>query len=147
MTEPFKFERILSIKENEKQQKRLEYEAAMKHFEEAAFELYHCLKQKEELEHNHILSLRDGLSITELIQYSTYLQNLEVDIAQKQLYVFQAREKMQEKKQAYINQNIEVQKYEILKEKLNQRYALEQKSLENHIMDEISIQQYNNREK
>jgi flagellar FliJ protein len=141
----FKFEKILSIKENEKDKALGEYNEAVKRFEEAAKKLYHFLKQKEEYEEMHQQNLQAGLPIQEIRYFQQFITNLERTISHYQQLVAQARQQMQLKQLKLAELNIEVKKYEKMKEKYFQTFLQTVHAEENKLMDEISIQQFVNR--
>jgi flagellar FliJ protein len=141
----FKFEKILSIKENEKDKALGEYNEAVKRFEEVAEKLYHFLKQKEDYEEMHQQKLQAGLPIQEIRYFQQFITNLERTISHYQQLVVQARQQMQLKQMKLAELNIEVKKYEKMKEKYFQMFLQTLQSEENKLMDEISIQQFVNR--
>ncbi|RAK23371.1 flagellar FliJ protein [Anoxybacillus vitaminiphilus] len=145
MVYKFKFEKILSIKENEKDKALGEYNEAVKRFEEAAKKLYHFLKQKEEYEEMHQQKLQAGLPIQEIRYFQQFITNLERTISHYQQLVAQARQQMQLKQLKLAELNIEVKKYEKMKEKYFQTFLQTVHAEENKLMDEISIQQFVNR--
>jgi flagellar protein FliJ len=141
----FKFEKILFIKENEKDKALGEYNEAVKRFEEVAKKLYHFLKQKEDYEEMHQQKLQAGLPIQEIRYFQQFITNLERTISHYQQLVVQARQQMQLKQMKLAELNIEVKKYEKMKEKYFQTFLQKLQAEENKLMDEISIQQFVNR--
>jgi len=141
----FKLEKILSIKENEKDKALREYNEAVKRFEEVAKKLYHFLKQKEDYEEMHQQKLQAGLPIQEIRYFQQFITNLERTISHYQQLVAQARQQMQLKQLKLAELNIEVKKYEKMKEKYFQTFLQTMQAEENKLMDEISIQQFVNR--
>ncbi|HZG61091.1 MAG TPA: flagellar export protein FliJ [Anoxybacillus sp.] len=145
MVYQFKLEKILSIKENEKDKALREYNEAVKRFEEVAKKLYHFLKQKEDYEEMHQQKLQAGLPIQEIRYFQQFITNLERTISHYQQLVAQARQQMQLKQLKLAELNIEVKKYEKMKEKYFQTFLQTMQAEENKLMDEISIQQFVNR--
>jgi flagellar protein FliJ len=141
----FKFEKILSIKESEKDKALGEYNEAVKRFEEVAKKLYYFLKQKEDYEEMHKQKLQAGLPIQEIRYFQQFITNLERTISHYQQLVAQARQQMQLKQMKLAELNIEVKKYEKMKEKYFQTFLQTLQAEENKLMDEISIQQFVNR--
>jgi flagellar protein FliJ len=138
----FKFEKILSIKENEKDKALGEYNEAVKRFEEVGRKLYQFLKQKEDYEEIHKQKLQSGLSIQEIRYFQQFITNLERTISHYQQLVAQARQQMQLKQMKLAELNIEVKKYEKMQEKYFQTFLQTLQAEENKLMDEISIQQF-----
>jgi flagellar FliJ protein len=145
MVYSFKFDKVLTIKEKEKDKALGEYNEAVKRFEEVAEKLYRFLKQKEEYEEMHKQKLQSGLSIQDIRYFQQFITNLERTIHHYQHLVIQAREQMQVKQAKLAELNIEVKKYEKMKEKHVQAVLEAIQESENKWMDEISIQQFVNR--
>ncbi|KAA0547937.1 flagellar biosynthesis chaperone FliJ [Bacillus sp. BGMRC 2118] len=146
MSFKYKFQKILSIKETEKQRALEAYQLTVKQFEEVAEKLYHYLKQKEDLESIQLQKLSVGLNVTEIQHHQTFIANLEKTIAHFQNLVASARHNMLGQEAQLLERNIEVKKYEKLKEKLQEEYKEVISAADSRLMDEISIQQYMNKE-
>lgn len=146
MSFKYKFQKILSIKETEKQRAQEAYQLTVKQFEEVAEKLYHYLKQKEDLESLQLKKLSVGLNVTEIQHHQTFISNLEKTIAHFQQLVALARQKMLGQEQQLLEKNIEVKKYEKLKENEWFHYQATLSAADSRLMDEISIQQYMNKE-
>lgn len=142
----YKFQKILSIKETEKQRALEAYQLTVKQFEEVAEKLYHYLKQKEDLEAIQLQKLSVGLNVTEIQHHQTFIANLEKTIAHFQNLVASARQRMLGQEEQLLEKNIEVKKYEKLKEKELHNYQAILSATDSRLMDEISIQQYMNKE-
>lgn len=140
-----KLQKILMIKVQEKDQVMAQYNEALEEFEKAGTKLYELLKQKENMELAALEHLSSGTSIQHVMQNSRFLLNLEQSIRKHQEAVSDARIKMQGKENKLLEKNIEVKKFEKLKEKTIKKSYDEQIDAENKAMDEISIQQYMNR--
>jgi len=141
----YKFEKILTIKEKEKNDSESKYTEAVKEFESEAENLYQVLKKKEELLDSQSEQLKQGLSVQQVRYNQDFLDNHEKMIAHYQKRVMDTRSKMHFYHQLLIESNVEVKKYEKIKEKDFQRYFNTMKYEENRQMDEISIQQYMSR--
>lgn len=141
----YRFDKILDVKENEKDQARMQFEKSKNEFEKAATHLYELLKNKEDLIGMQEKKLQEGLSVADFKQYQYYIENLEKSIAAWQLKVIEARNKMNIRENHLKNANIEVRKYEKMKEKDYINHMNEEKQIEMINMDEISIQTYMNR--
>ncbi|AEH48585.1 flagellar export protein FliJ [Parageobacillus thermoglucosidasius] len=141
----FKLQKVLTMKENEKKQAVGEYNEAVQRFQEVAEKLYHFLKQKEQYEEIHKQKLQAGLPIQEIRHFQQFISNLERTIHHYQLLVMQAREQMQRKQIKLTELNIEVKKFEKMKEKYMQAVVDAERITENKWMDEISIQRFAHR--
>ncbi len=143
---PFKLTKILNLKEHEKQKALHEYEEARSRFEEVAEKLYHFLKQKEEYEEQHKHQLQLGLAIQHIRSFQQFMNNLQRIIDHYQHLVMQARQHMELKQLKLVELNVEVKKYEKMKEKYDEMMAQHMRMMEQKQMDDLSIQQYCYRE-
>ncbi|MGE7601792.1 flagellar export protein FliJ [Peribacillus sp. NPDC097675] len=138
----YKFEKILTIKEKEKSDALAKYNAALKTFEEVAGKLYKYLKKKEDLLAFQQEKLRNGLSIQEIRHHQLFMDNLEKLISISQEEVIEARYKMNVLQDVLMERNIEVKKYEKMKENDFLKFLDIMKEAENKQMDEVSIRQF-----
>ncbi len=143
---PFKLTKILNLKEHEKQKALHEYEEARNRFEEVAEKLYHFLKQNEDYEEQHKQQLQSGLAIQHIRSFQHFMSNLQLVIDHYQHLVMQARQHMELKQLKLVELNVEVKKYEKIKEKHDEMIATQMRIAEQKQMDDISIQQYCYRE-
>lgn len=138
----FRFQKIMDIKESEKEKSLAEYNQSVHDFENVAHKLYDSLKQKEVLEENTISKLNKGMSVQEIRHYQQFVTNLEKTITYYQKLVLLTRNRMNEKQVKLMQHNLEVKKYEKLKNKQQEDYSFNMKQLENKHMDDLSIQTY-----
>jgi flagellar FliJ protein len=146
MSFAYKFQKILTIKETEKQRALEAYQFSVKNFEEVAEKLYHFLKKKEELEEIQLEKISSGLSVMDIRHHQQFIANLEKTISHFQSLVLSARQKMMSQEDALLEKNIEVKKYEKIREKEYSVYKDLLSANESRLMDDISIQQFMNRE-
>jgi len=132
----------LSIKEREKDEAVNIYNQAVKRFEEAAQRLYDLLKQKESAEAIQERKLITGLSVQEIRHNQLFVENLKKVIDHQQQIVINARNQMNFFQEKLKEKNIEVKKYEKIREKDFENYQLVEKFEDNKQMDEISLQQF-----
>ncbi|MBT2691446.1 flagellar export protein FliJ [Bacillus sp. ISL-55] len=142
----FKFDKILSLKSREVDEAQVVYQDSVKKFEEAADRLYHLLKKKEDLESFQSDRLLDGLPVQEIRHHQQFIGNLEKSIAHYQKVVMNARNIMNYQQVQLMEKNQEVKKFEKIKEKDHLQFLADEKYAESRMMDEVSIQQYMNRE-
>jgi flagellar protein FliJ len=142
----FKFDKILTLKSREVDEAQVVYRDSVKKFEDAADRLYHLLKKKEDLESFQSGRLLDGLPVQEIRHHQQFIGNLEKSIAHYQKVVMNARNIMNYQQVQLMEKNIEVKKYEKIKEKDHLQFLADEKYAESRMMDEVSIQQYMNRE-
>ncbi|UII57868.1 flagellar biosynthesis chaperone FliJ [Cytobacillus spongiae] len=141
----FKFDKLLSIKEREKDDAFSVYNDSVKKFEEVAEKLYELLKKKEDLELHQSSKLVNGLPVQEIKHFQHFISNLEKSISHYQKMVINARNRMTFYQEKLMEKNIEVKKYEKIKEKDFQNFITELKMVEGKQMDDISIQHFMNR--
>ena len=135
----------MNLKEREKDEVLSTYNESVKRFEEAAESLFRSLKKKEDLESNQRLKLENGLSVQEIRHHQTFIHNLQKTIDHDQKVVVHTRNQMSFYQDKLLQKNIEVKKYEVLKEKGKLVFLEEIRQLEAKQMDDISIQQYMHR--
>jgi flagellar protein FliJ len=145
MAYQFKFEKIMKLKEREKDEVFSTYNESVKRFEEAAENLFQSLKKKEDLESYQRSKLENGLSVQEIRHHQTFIHNLQKTIDHDQKVVVHTRNQMNFYQDKLLQKNIEVKKYEVLKEKGKLVFLEELRQLEAKQMDDISIQQYMHR--
>jgi flagellar protein FliJ len=142
MVNQFRFQKIMDVKENEKEQSLAEYNQSVSDFENVANKLYDSLKQKEVLEETTLARLNNGMSVQEIRHYQQFVSNIEKTITHYQKLVQLTRNRMNEKQMKLMQKNIEVKKYEKLKEKQLEQFILATKHSESKQMDDLSIQSY-----
>lgn len=141
----FKFEKILSIREREKDEALNIYNQSVKRFETAAEKLYDLLKKKEDLEVYQSSRLVNGLPVQEIRHHQHFINGLERTIEHYQQIVINARNHMNYQQERLLEKNVEVKKYEKIKEKDRLNFAENERQLEGKQMDDISIQHFMNR--
>jgi flagellar protein FliJ len=138
----FKFEKIMMVKEREKDEALSIYNDSVKRFEDVAEKLYESLKKKEDIENYQSLRLENGLSVQEIRHHQHFIVNLQKTIDHYQKMVMNARNQMNFYQEKLMQKNIELKKYEKIKEKDKVVFLEELKQEEAKQMDDISIQQY-----
>ncbi|WP_209122384.1 flagellar export protein FliJ [Alkalihalobacillus sp. BA299] len=141
----YTLQKVLDIKEREKQASENEFSKATKQFEEMAIRLYDLLKKKEDLESSCQRQMNEGIPVHQLQQHQTLLMRLNMDIERQQHSTNLARNTMYQKQKDLVDASIELKKYEKMKEIKHAEYIEEQKRIDNMRMDEISLQLYVNR--
>lgn len=138
----FKFQKLLELKENEKNQSFAMYQKSVDDFEKAAGKLYENMKLKEELEAKKDDKLQKGMSIQEMRHYQTFVTNLETTIFHYQQLVIVKRNQMEEKQEELAELSMELKTYEKMKEKQKLSILSEEKAIQMKEMDELSIKQF-----
>lgn len=143
MAETAVLTKILHVREQEKKDAQIEQINASDKFEKVATELYTHLKTKEQAESNLEEFMQESSAINKIKEQSLYIQSLNKKIMALQLRVQQARKEMEEKQEILTYAHVEVKKIESMIEKREKEFLENEKKLENALMDEISIRQYN----
>ncbi|GED62309.1 flagellar export protein FliJ [Lysinibacillus sp. FSL M8-0216] len=142
----YRFEKVLTIREQEKNETEMAYKESVRSFEEVATKLYDLLKKKEDLIAFQQDRLTVGSSIDEIHHYARFIDSLEKTIADVQQKVIQARAKMNWHEDKLLEKNLEVRKFEKMREKDFKLFKQEQDRIESLFLDEISLLTYNKRE-
>ncbi|WP_018660062.1 flagellar export protein FliJ [Heyndrickxia acidiproducens] len=138
----YKFEKILDVKEREKDAALSTYQHALQAFEDTARELYALLKKKEDLEAYQAAKISTGLSVREIRHYQRFIADIEKSIHYYQQLVMKARNRMNWQQQKLQEKNIEVKKFEKIKDKDYSRFLEKLKLDEEKQTDEISTQTF-----
>lgn len=142
----YRFEKILVVREQEKNESEIAYKESVRVFEEIATKLYDLLKKKEDLLVYQQERLSIGASIDEISHYANFIDSMEKTIADVQQKVVQARSKMNWHEQKLLEKNLEVRKLEKMREKDFDAFREEQNRIEAKQLDELSSLAYNKRE-
>lgn len=142
----YRFEKILDVKEQEKTESEIAFKESIQVFEEIATKLYELLKKKEDLIAYQQERLQLGSSIDEINHYSKFIDSLEKTIEDVQQKVVQARAKMNWHEQKLLEKNLEVRKYEKMRENDFERYKEDQQRIEAIQLDELSTIAYYKKE-
>lgn len=142
----YRFEKILTVKDQEKTESELAFKESIQAFEEIATKLYDLLKKKEDLIHYQQERLKVGSSIDEVNHYSKFIDSMEKTIADVQQKVVQARAKMNWHEQKLLEKNLEVRKYEKMRENDFEKYKEDQQRIEAIQLDELSTIAYYKKE-
>lgn len=142
----YRFEKILVVKDQEKTESELAFKESVQVFEEIATKLYDLLKKKEDLISYQQERLKVGSSIDEINHYSKFIDSMEKTIEDVQQKVVQARAKMNWHEQKLLEKNLEVRKYEKMRENDFEHFKEEQLRVEAILLDELSTIAYYKRE-
>lgn len=126
----YRFEKVLTIREQEKNETEMAYKESVRSFEEVATKLYDLLKKKEDLIAFQQDRLTVGSSIDEIHHYARFIDSLEKTIADVQQKVIQARAKMNWHEDKLLEKNLEVRKFEKMREKDFKLFKQEQDRIE-----------------
>lgn len=139
MAHHFRLDKVLKLREKEKNLTEIEFSNAQQRFESVARALYNLLKKKEDLEKQYEHKMSTGVQIDQIRQYNLHLQSILNSIIQKQQQVNRARFEMEEKRRQIIQQSVEVKKYSRLKEKHTKKVVSKMKRTEANQLDELTM--------
>ncbi|MER1955986.1 MAG: flagellar export protein FliJ [Solibacillus sp.] len=142
----YRFEKILVVKDQEKTESELAFKESVQVFEEIATKLYDLLRKKEDLIAYQQERLKVGSSIDEINHYSKFIDSMEKTIEDVQQKVVQARAKMNWHQQKLLEKNLEVRKYEKMRENDFEQFKEEQLRVEAILLDELSTIAYYKKE-
>ncbi|MED1864234.1 flagellar export protein FliJ [Fictibacillus nanhaiensis] len=135
----FSMEKVLSVKQKEKESIEQELGEAVQAFESIAEEIYSLLKRKEDVENQSNFTFQQRIIVNDLQNTQRFLLSMTNKIKELQPLLQRARERMQVIQQRLLQQTIEVKKYEKLKERQLSAYKVEVASYENKQNDEFSV--------
>lgn len=138
--------KILKVHEQEKTNVEKKYAEKRIHFEEEATRLYEALKKKEAAEGRYEKGIEQSVTINIIKQQSHYLAALNKDISTYQKRVQKARYEMESKQEELHEAYVEVKKFETVIENRREEFILKELRGERALMDEISLQQYMNKQ-
>lgn len=134
----YRFENVLSFREQEKKEIETDYNAAVNEFKAVATALYDLLKRKEDILQEQQEKMTLGFSMNEFHYYAKFIDSLEKRIDELQNKVMQARSKMNWYENKLLDKTLEVKKFEKMKEKDRDQYRTEMEQLEVVRLDELS---------
>jgi flagellar protein FliJ len=142
MSFQFSMEKVLSVKQKEKESIELELGEAVQAFESIAEEIYSLLKRKEDIENLSNQQFQQRIVVNDLQNTQRFLLSMANKIKELQPVLQRTRERMQVIQQKLLQQTIEVKKFEKLKEKQFNAYEMELTLYENKQNDEFSVLRY-----
>ncbi|WP_432354970.1 flagellar export protein FliJ [Sporosarcina sp. A2] len=142
----YRFEKVLTYREQEKNETESAYKNAIESFETIATELYDLLKKKENVLVEQQEKMTRGFAVNEIHHYARFIESLEKKINQVQQDVIQARSKMNWFEEKLLDKTIEVKKYEKMREKDHNTYQEELDHKEAERLDELSTLKFRKNE-
>ena len=142
----YRFEKVLTFREQEKTETEMEFKESVEAFETVATKLYELLKKKEDTLTEQQDKMKIGFSVNEIHHYARFIDSLEKRIAEVQQQVMQARSKMNWFENKLLEKTLEVRKFEKMKEKDREHHRTEMEQLEAIQLDELSTLKFRRRE-
>ncbi len=138
----YRFEKVLTYREQEKNETESAYKQSIEDFETIATELYGLLKRKETVLEQQQEKMSVGFAVNEIHHYARFIESLEAKITSVQQQVIQARSKMSWFEEQLLQKTIEVKKYEKMREKDREVYRKEMEHDEAERLDELSTMKF-----
>lgn len=142
----YRFEKVLTLREQQRDETEMAYKEAIQQFEEVAKQLYEQMKKKENTIEEQHRRMESGFSIDDLHNYARYIDALDKKIDVIQQKVINSRSKMQWYEEQLLEKNIEVKKFEKMKELSKQRFDAEMEHKEANQIDELSTMKFRSKE-
>lgn len=137
--------KILNVREQEKKEAQIAHHESMAFYEEISNELIAVLNKREIAEELYQKHLKTMTTIDKIREQTTYIEKINLQLAELQTKLHEARQHMHTKQKKLTSAHIEVKKFEkIIELRKYEQQQFIQKT-EQMVMDEISIQQYVNR--
>ncbi|MFS0574226.1 flagellar export protein FliJ [Sporosarcina sp. 179-K 3D1 HS] len=142
----YRFEKVLTYREQEKNETESAYKNSVQQFERVATQLYEMLKKKEDVVEEQQNKMMTGFSIDKIHHYARFIESMEMKISEIQQEVVQARIKMNWYEEKLLEKNLEVRKFEKMREKDREHHRAEMEHLEAMQLDELSTLKYRKKE-
>lgn len=134
----FTLEKVLHVRESEKNALEVEYRDAYQDFEKVARILYEFLKQKETIQARQLANMAKGTPIHDVQSLQMNLEFLQNKINRYETLFQDARRHTEQKKELLLDKSIDVKRYEKLKAFHLEAFHKKSKSIEASNLDEIS---------
>ncbi|MBD7907130.1 flagellar export protein FliJ [Sporosarcina gallistercoris] len=142
----YRFDKVLTFREQEKNETESAYKESIESFETIATQLYDLLKKKEDILVEQQEKMARGFSVNEIHHYARFIESIEAKINSVQEQVIQARSKMNWYEERLLDKTIEVKKYEKMREKDRDAYQEEMEHKEAERLDELSTLKFRKNE-
>ncbi|ARF15319.1 flagellar export protein FliJ [Sporosarcina ureae] len=142
----YRFDKVLNLREQERDETEMAYKEAIEEFEKIATQLYDQMKKKENILEEQQQRMTTGFSIDDLHSYSRFINTLDLSIDHIQQEVMKSRSKMNWYESQLLEKNIEVKKFEKMKEIGKQQHNVEMEHVETNRIDELSTMKFRSRE-
>ncbi|PID00163.1 flagellar export protein FliJ [Sporosarcina sp. P29] len=142
----YRFDKVLNLREQERDETEMAYKEAIEEFEKIATQLYDQMKKKENVLEEQQQRMTTGFSIDDLHSYSRFINTLDLTIDHIQQEVMKSRTKMNWYESQLLDKNIEVKKFEKMKEIGKEQYDAEMEHVETNRIDELSTMKFRSRE-
>lgn len=138
----FRLQPLLGVKEQIENQKELEYGQAMRQLEEERQTLTRLHTQREEQVEQFRTSLRSVIHPSDIRRYNNVIERLKQRIKEQIKRVEAAEAFAERKRQELVEAMKERKTLESVRERRHEEYVLEEKIIEQKLVDELVSYQY-----
>lgn len=142
----YRFDKVLDLREQERDETEMAYKEAIEQFEKVATQLYDQMKKKENVLEEQQQRMTTRFSIDDLHNYSRFIKTLDVTIDHIQQEVMKSRSKMNWYESQLLEKNIEVKKFEKMKEIGKEQHDAEEELVEANRIDELTTMKFRSKE-
>ncbi|MBF0349421.1 MAG: flagellar export protein FliJ [SAR324 cluster bacterium] len=140
---PFKLQTALNVRQRFEKLKQKEFAEQLQVVQQIQTHMDEIKQSLSEREQQLDVSKRQGFTIMELQIHSNYQQGVKQDLKRLSRQLKEQQQLADSRQRVLIKATQKKRILEILKEKQESRYKEEQKRIEQAMMDEISQNQYN----
>lgn len=142
MTYQFSLQKLLDLKEKEKELLQSGLSISMKQLEDEKLQHTGLLQQKDDVDQQMLRMQKESTSIALLSGYHQFQQRLEKNIHLSNQRVVKAEKDVDRKLQQVVDKSKEEKTYQILKDREHIRFQYDQNRREQNQLDEISVNLY-----
>lgn len=142
MTYQFSLQKLLDLKEKEKELLQSALSTAMKNLEEEQLIQSKLMNQRNDVGNQLVRLQEESTPISILMGLHSFQQRLEKNIVQSSQRVAKSEQDVNQKMQQVVDKSKEERTYQILKDRELRRFTYEQNRKEQNDLDEISMNLY-----
>lgn len=139
MSYQFSLQKLLDLKEKEKEQLQSALSSSVKKLEDEKSAQSSLLQKQEEIGVQLIRKQEEAIHVSYLVGLHTYQKKLEQKIVQSSQRVAKAEKDVDRKMQQVVEKSKEAKTFQLLKERERFRFQYEQNRVEQSQLDEISV--------
>lgn len=139
MSYQFSLQKLLDLKEKEKEQLQSSLSSSVKKLEDEKIVQSGLLQRQNELQTQLIRKQEESTNISVLVGLHTYQKRLEQKIVQSSQRVVKAEKDVDRKMQQVVDKSKEAKTFHLLKDRERLRFQYEQDRIEQNQLDEISV--------
>ncbi len=142
MNYQFSLQKLLDLKEKEKEQLQSALSSSIKKLEDEKIIQTGLITRRDEVETQLIKMQEESTSVSFLMGLHTYQKRLDQNIVKSSHRVAKAEKDLDRKMQQVVDKSKETKTYQLLKARERSRFQYEQNRMEQNQLDEISVNLY-----